>query len=246
MKTKIIKSIIFALAIIISAGILGNAYKSRVKNISTVEVKGKADKEIHSDIARWDLMFSVNSPDLKAAYEKTQANTDIVLNFLKQNGLDDNEIRVSGIDINKTYENVKVQVGDDYEYKNKFTGYRLLRSFYIETKKLDTINKLVSEISTLIAQDIEIISPNPEYYYSKLDSVKHDLIEKASQDAIERAKKIAKSNNQKIGKIKSAYIAPFQVTGIYSNEDYTWGGVLNTSDIIKNCSVTVTMEVEIK
>jgi hypothetical protein len=72
------------------------------------------------------------------------------------------------------------------------------------------------------------------------------LIEKASQDAIERAKKIAKSNNQKIGKIKSAYIAPFQVTGIYSNEDYTWGGVLNTSDIIKNCSVTVTMEVEIK
>lgn len=246
MKTKIIKSIIFALAIIISAGILGNAYKSRVKNISTVEVKGKADKEIHSDIARWDLMFSVNSPDLKAAYEKTQANTDIVLNFLKQNGLDDNEIRVSGIDINKTYENVKVQVGDDYEYKNKFTGYRLLRSFYIETKKLDTINKLVSEISTLIAQNIEIISPNPEYYYSKLDSVKHDLIEKASQDAIERAKKIAKSNNQKIGKIKSAYIAPFQVTGIYSNEDYTWGGVLNTSDIIKNCSVTVTMEVEIK
>jgi len=246
MKTKIIKSIIFALAIIISAGILGNAYKSRVKNISTVEVKGKADKEIHSDIARWDLMFSVNSPDLKAAYEKTQANTDIVLNFLKQNGLDDNEIRVSGIDINKTYENVKVQVGEDYEYKNKFTGYRLLRSFYIETKKLDTINKLVSEISTLIAQNIEIISPNPEYYYSKLDSVKHDLIEKASQDAIERAKKIAKSNNQKIGKIKSAYIAPFQVTGIYSNEDYTWGGVLNTSDIIKNCSVTVTMEVEIK
>lgn len=246
MKTKIVKSIIFALAIIISAGILGNAYKSRVKHIGTVEVKGKADKEIHSDIARWDLMFSVNSPDLKAAYEKTQANTDIVLNFLKQNGLDDNEIRVSGIDINKTYENVKVQVGDDYEYKNKFTGYRLLRSFYIETKKLDTINKLVSEISTLIAQDIEIISPNPEYYYSKLDSVKHDLIEKASQDAIERAKKIAKSNNQKIGKIKSAYIAPFQVTGIYSNEDYTWGGVLNTSDIIKNCSVTVTMEVEIK
>ncbi|HRR53685.1 MAG TPA: SIMPL domain-containing protein [Bacteroidales bacterium] len=246
MKTKIVKSIIFALAIIISAGILGNAYKSRVKNISTVEVKGKADKEIHSDIARWDLMFSVNSPDLKAAYEKTQANTDIVLKFLKQNGLDDNEIRVSGIDINKTYENVKVQVGEDYEYKNIFTGYRLLRSFYIETKKLDTINKLVSEISTLIAQNIEIISPNPEYYYSKLDSVKHDLIEKASQDAVERAKKIARSNNQKIGKIKSAYIAPFQVTGIYSNEDYTWGGVLNTSDIIKNCSVTVTMEVEIK
>lgn len=246
MKTKIIKSIIFALAIIISAGILGNAYKSRVKHISTVEVKGKADKEIHSDIARWNLMFSVNSPDLKAAYEKTQANTDIVLNFLKQNGLDDNEIRVSGIDINKTYETVRVQVGDDYEYKDKFTGYSLLRNFYVETNKLDTINKLVSEISTLIAQNIEIISQNPEYYYSKLDSVKHDLIEKASQDAIERAKKIAKSNNQKIGKIKSAYIAPFQVTGIYSNEDYTWGGVLNTSDIIKNCSVTVTMEVEIK
>lgn len=246
MKTKIIKSIIFALAIIISAGILSNAYKSRVKHIGTVEVKGKADKEIHSDIARWDLMFSVNSPDLKAAYEKTQANTDIVLKFLKQNGLDDNEIRVSGIDITKTYETIRIPVGDDYEYKKEFTGYKLLRSFYIETKKLDTINKLVSEISTLIAQDIEIISQNPEYYYSKLDSVKHDLIEKASQDAVERAKKIARSNNQKIGKIKSAYIAPFQVTGIYSNEDYTWGGVLNTSDIIKNCSVTVTMEVEIK
>ncbi|HQP90769.1 MAG TPA: SIMPL domain-containing protein, partial [Bacteroidales bacterium] len=145
MKTKIVKSIIFALAIIISAGILGNAYKSRVKHIGTVEVKGKADKEIHSDIARWDLMFSLNSPDLKAAYEKTQANTDIVLKFLKQNGLDDNEIRVSGIDITKTYETIRIPVGDDYEYKHEFTGYKLLRSFYIETKKIDTINVLVSE-----------------------------------------------------------------------------------------------------
>jgi hypothetical protein len=246
MKTTLLKSLIIALAIVISAGILGNAYKSRVKKISTVEVKGKADKEIHSDIARWDLMFSVNSPDLKQAYEKTQANTEIVLNFLKNNGLTENEIRVSGIDINKTYETIRIPVGNDYEYKDQFTGYRLLRSFYIETKKLDTINTLVSEVSTLIAQGIEIISQTPEYYYSKLDSVKHDLIEKASQDAIERAKKIAQSNNQKIGKIKYAYIAPFQVTGIYSNEDYTWGGVLNTSDIIKNCSVTVTMQVEIK
>ena len=45
MKTKIVKSIIFALAIIISAGILGNAYKSRVKHIGTVEVKGRQTKK---------------------------------------------------------------------------------------------------------------------------------------------------------------------------------------------------------
>ncbi|HOB78328.1 MAG: SIMPL domain-containing protein [Bacteroidales bacterium] len=247
MKSKILKAIIYSLAIIIAAALLGNAYKSRVKTPNTITVKGKADKEIHSDIARWNLMFNVTHPNLKEAYKKTQANTDIVFNYLKSNGLDDNEIRISGIDINKTYETVRIPLGNnDYEYKNQFTGYRLKRNFFIETNKLDTINILVSEISNLIAQDIEITSQTPEYYYSKLDSVKHELIEKASEDAIERAKKIAKSNNQKIGKIKSAYIAPFQVTGLYSNEDYTWGGVLNTSDIIKICTVTVTMEVEIK
>ena len=55
------------------------------------------------------------------------------------------------------------------------------------------------------------------------------MISKATEDARLRAEKIAEFSGGKLGKIVSAKMGVFQITGQNSNEDYSWGGTFNTS-----------------
>ena len=60
---------------------------------------------------------------------------------------------------------------------------------------------------------IELNSNAPEYYYTKLNELKIDLLAKASADARVRAKTIAENSNASLSGIKKANMGVFQITG---------------------------------
>ena len=72
------------------------------------------------------------------------------------------------------------------------------------------------------------------------------MIAEATENARIRAEQIAKNSGARLGKLKNATLGVFQITGQYSNEDYTWGGAFNTSSKEKTASVTVTAEFMVK
>ena len=86
------------------------------------------------------------------------------------------------------------------------------------------------EISALLAQGVDSSSPpQPDYYYSKLDDLKLELIEKSTVDAKARAEKIAAKSGAKLRKLKTARMGVFQITGANTNEEFSAGGNFNTS-----------------
>ena len=93
-------------------------------------------------------------------------------------------------------------------------------------ERVETISR---EISSLIAQGVSIEAYAPDYYYTKLDDVKMGLIETASADARMRAEKIAVNAGTKIGRVASARMGVFQITGANTNEEFSAGGSFNTS-----------------
>ena len=54
------------------------------------------------------------------------------------------------------------------------------------------------------------------------------MISKATEDARLRAEKIAEFSGGKLGKLESARMGIFQITGQNSKESYSWGGTFNT------------------
>ncbi len=72
------------------------------------------------------------------------------------------------------------------------------------------------------------------------------MIAQATENARLRAEQIAKNSGSRLGKLKKAYLGVFQITGQYSDEDYTWGGVFNTSSKEKTATVTLTADFGIK
>ena len=63
-----LNSIVFSIAIVIAAIVLGNAYLSRTKSGGTISVTGLGKTDFTSDLIVWQGRFEKESKDLKKAY----------------------------------------------------------------------------------------------------------------------------------------------------------------------------------
>lgn len=124
----------------------------------------------------------------------------------------------------------------------EFTGYNLKQSVTVDSRDIEKVEKISREVTELIESGIEFNSSNPSYFYTKLSELKIDLLAKASADAQERAQTIAKNSGSDLGKIKKAAMGVFQITGQNSDEDYSFGGVFNTSSKNKTASITIRID----
>ena len=93
---------------------------------------------------------------------------------------------------------------------------------------------------------VQFNSSPPRYYYTQLADLKIEMISKATEDARIRAERIAKNAGGTLGKLISARMGVFQITGQNSGEDYSWGGSFNTSSKNKTASITMRLEYNVK
>ena len=239
MSTKI-TYIAFAIAAIICAFIFSNAYKYKFKSTNIINVTGLADKSFESDQIVWNGTFSRKNYELKTAYSAVKEDETTIKNYLKAKGINNNEMVFSAITINKEFDTKFA--ADGRQIGNEFTGYSLSQTITIDSKDLNKVEKISREITELIQDGIELNSSTPNYYYNKLSELKLDLLAKASADAKQRAETIAKNSGGDLGNIKKCNMGVFQITGLDSNEDFSYGGAFNTSSRLKKASITVKVE----
>ena len=235
-KSSLIVSAIIAIGLIAATFILGDAYKYKFKSNDTINVTGNALKDFNADLVKWRATYSRNNFDLKSASDQLKQDQNVVRNFLVSQGIKTNEIVFEAVNITKD-----IQYGTDVNGNSisNFNGYILSQDVTIESKDLDKIEKASREISNLISQGIELNSSNPNYYYSKLEDLKLELIAQASENAKQRAENIATKAGSKLGNLKKADLGIFQITGKNDNEEYSYGGAFNTTSRQKTANITV-------
>ncbi|MHC8948894.1 SIMPL domain-containing protein [Sphingobacterium hungaricum] len=229
-------ALIGGIALIIFAFILGNAYKYKFRSTNSINVTGNAKKDFESDIVKWSASFSRKSMDLTSASEQLKNDRDLVKNFLLQKGISEKEIVFTAININREF---TYQTNEQGNSSNVFNGYNLMQTVSIESKELDKVDNASREISSLISQGIELSSNYPNYYYSKLEDLKLELISQASANARQRADNIAIEAGTSLGSLVKADLGIFQITGQNDNEDFSYGGVFNTTSRAKTANITV-------
>ncbi len=235
-STTVIVSIIAAMAIIVAALVLGNAFKYKYNVSNTINVTGNAKKDFDSDIVKWSASYSRKSTNLSEASEQLKQDREMVKNFLIQKGIKENEIVLDDVSIIRDFSYHTDERGNSY---NTFTGYSLNQTVSVESKDLDKVDNASREISALISQGVELASNAPNYYYSKLEDLKLSLIAEASQNAKARAENIAKESGSSLGALRKADLGVFQITGQNNNEDFSYGGVFNTTSRAKTANITV-------
>ncbi|MBI3882974.1 MAG: SIMPL domain-containing protein [Sphingobacteriales bacterium] len=237
---KSVSAFIISVAIIVGIVILSNAYKYKFKSAEIISVTGLAEKDFTSDLIVWTGNYSRKMMDLKSAYLQLKEDEGKIRNYLKGKGIQEKEMVFSAVSINKEF-NEKF---DTYNRKigTEFSGYNLVQNVTVQSNNIDTVENISREITELIETGIEFNSAPPAYYYTQLSALKVDLLAKASADAKQRAETIAKNAGSSLDKIKKATMGVFQITGQNSNEDYSYGGVFNTSSKNKTASITIKID----
>jgi hypothetical protein len=239
-----LNTLFISLAIIIGLSILGNAYKYKFTSAETVSVTGLSEKDFTSDLIVWGGSFSRNAMDLKDAYAALKQDESAIKSYLNSKGIADNSIVFSSVSMMKNFQRQYDERGN--EIRADFSGYTLTGNVRVESHEIEKVEKLSREITELLEKGIELNSNTPEYYYTKLNELKIDLLAKASEDAKTRAETIAKNSGANLGSIKKANMGVFQITGKNVNETYSYGGSFNTSSKLKTASITLKVDYQLK
>ena len=240
---KVFTPLIFAVTIIISAFILGNAWKRTHQQNETIRVTGMASKDFISDLIVWRGTFSKKSFSMKDACAELKRDASLTKDYLLKKGVKESEMVFMAVNTMK-----------DYRYSNNssgqstsvFDGYVLSQDIQIESNEVDKIEKISREVTDLIDLGVEFNSQSPYYYSTKLADLKIEMLAQASVDGRLRAEKMAESAGGKLGGLRSASMGIFQITGQNSGENYSWGGAFNITSKKKTASITVKLEYAVK
>lgn len=175
-------------------------YKSKF-NYNAVTVKGLAETDVEANLAIWEIKFVATGNDVVKTKNDLEKQTDAIVNFLHDNGFNDNEIEMGGTETNDLM-------------ANPYRGNETITSRFILTRTLTLRSNQVHNVAETYTKTGDLIShgvvfenryDSPiSYIFTNLNEIKPQLLETATKNARQAALEFAKSSDSKVGKIHSA------------------------------------------
>lgn len=231
----------FIPSVILSLGILG-AGMSLSKGISNfhefnryVEVKGLDEETVKSDQATWQINFSTANNDLKQIYTNISLAQAAITKFLLEQGFQASEIQKQQISITDNQSRSYGQHNPNQPHYTANSGITLTSS------KVDLVNEAIQKTGQLVQSEIIISNSSVRYSYTNLNTIKVDMLNKATENARNAALSFAKNSQSQLGKIKNANQGQFSITSADTNDAYD-----TNSSIMKKVRVVTTIQYFIK
>ena len=229
-----------SLGLIISTSIAIKGLEKIKSANQMITVKGYAERRITSDWALWRESFTARGADLISAYDKLQKDLATILTYLEKNG-----IKRESINISSVYTDIRYKLTEKGQATNQIEGYVLSQTVSISSSDIKLIERISKESTTLIKEGVELTSHSPEYFYTKINDLKIEMLKEAAKDARLRAEQLASASGSSVGALRSAEQGVFQITPAFSTE-VSDSGEYDTSTIEKSIKAIVTMEYAIR
>ncbi len=175
-------------------------YKSKF-NYNAVTVKGLAETDVEANLAIWEIKFVATGNDVVKTKNDLEKQTDAIVNFLHDNGFNDNEIEMGGTETNDLMAN-------PYRGNEAITSrFILTRTMTLRSNQVHNVAETYTKTGDLISHGVvfENRYDSPiSYIFTSLNEIKPQLLETATKNARQAALEFAKSSDSKVGKIHSA------------------------------------------
>lgn len=221
METKNANKYFSGVAFVLGMIILGVSLNLTVGNFKSydrcVTVKGLCEKEVMADKVIWPIVYKQGGNELGSLYSTVQDMNNTIIEFLKEAGVNDDEITIKSPSIMDTRTNL-------YSERNNY-NYIVTAGVTVCSDKVELIVKLQTEQAKLYEKGIPVgMQDNWEYptvySFTGLNDIKPAMIEEATVNARQAAEKFAEDSNSKLGKIKTATQGQFSVSDRDSNTPY--------------------------
>ncbi|MBA7470467.1 hypothetical protein ES707_05754 [subsurface metagenome] len=233
--------LILAIGLIISTYLVTDVIRDVRLSHQIIKVRGYAEKIVESDLAIWEIYFGIRSENIKKGYPVIEDQKKQVLAFLKEQGVDQGEIHIFSMSINE-----QNKLDENANITNEIDFFQLQQIIEITSSDVHKIAGVSSDITQLLKTGIAIQSSSPNYYYSKVNDLKSELLTEATQDARMRAQTLATGSGVKLGFLKAARQGSFSIrsaksTNISSEDTYD-----DTYSITKKITAIVTVDYSMK
>lgn len=206
---KYIIYMIVAIVLAVGTAVSGYFIKDGLVKIRSadrfVTVKGLAERDVKADLAVWPIQFKVADNDLTAAQTELKKQTEIIRQFMIDNGIKADEISVQQIIVNDA-------MAQQYRSNDVVTRYAIDQTIVARTDNVDAVAKAAENISDLVNSGILIgYGALPQYSFTSLNDIKPAMIAAATQNAREAATQFADDSGASVGAIRSASQGYFSI-----------------------------------
>ena len=217
------------LAVAVAVGAFAIADGIRDRNPSQgdqLTVTGSAKRRIVSDYVVWNVSVTSQQPTAAAAARELGGWTNRLRAFLLDQGVRADELTVQPI------------ATEALTKQGNVFAYRLTRTFEVRSPRVQEIAGVAESSATLLTQGIPLAAQPPQYVYTKLPTLRLQLLGEATKDAQNRARVIAEATGAQLGGLRGVDVGVFQVTSPNSTDvsDY---GFYDTTTLQKDVTAVV-------
>lgn len=194
--------LIFFLAVKIAKDIKSYDYIGRdVSSPNTISVSGKGEIVAKADIATFDFNVIEESANVSDAQNKAAEKINNIIKFLKNNGIEEKDIKTINYNISPRYNyikpNEKTAVFPPVRDNRVLIGYEVNQGIEVKIRKIDSAGAILSGVGNLGASNVSGLN----FSIDEEDKLKKEARELAIEDAREEAKVLAKGLGVKLVRI---------------------------------------------
>lgn len=239
-----LRTLIFSVALVIAASVLGYQVKQVGGGRESISVKGLAEKPIKADSAEWRVMIQVKGDSSADALAKLRKERPQLDQFLATAGFDKASITDSNEATEPNYEQVEGRNGNMRPVQQ---GHIARQTLTIATPDIAKVIAASRAIVQFESEGHPVSFGDPQYLVSNLEEVKMSLIADAMKNSRTRAAEFAKNGDVEVGRMRSASQGAFYILPAGADQDVSdWGGSYDKSTVDKIARVVVTVDYGIR
>jgi uncharacterized protein len=197
--------------LIIGGYLMGDGLVRMKQADRAVTVRGLAERNVDADLATWTIAYSAKGSDLASAQAKADSDTKAIRAFFTSLGFDADAVQPTGATVS--------------QYSSEgITTYTVKQRMSLRTTDIKKAQAAIKRQFDLVKQGVELEEGSGmSFTYTKLNSIKPDMIAQATKDARKGAEQFAKDSGTDVGSIKSASQGYFEVTARDGESSGEWG-----------------------
>lgn len=190
---------VLAVGLIVGGYLLGNGLVRAKDADRAVTVRGLAERDVTADLATWTLSFSSTATDLATAQASADRDGAAIRAFFKQAGFPTADLQPTGVNVSQYTD-------------NGVPRFTVRQRFALRTTDIQRAQTAAKRQFDLVRQGVVLEDGSGiNYSFTRLNSIKPDMIAAATKDARASAEQFAKDSGTSVGSIRSATQGYFSV-----------------------------------
>lgn len=177
------------------------ATKYMYQGPTTISVEGVGEEFATPDVATFSFTVEAKEVDAVAAQNKSSETMKAVLDYLKESGVEEKDIKTQYYNLEPQYEYPNVvctQWGCPPSGEPKLTGYRVSQNVVVKVRDTNKAGELVAGVGGKGAMNVSGLS----FTIDDMEEIKSRAREKAIEDAKEKAEVLAKNLGAHLGEMR--------------------------------------------